>query len=275
MTGRPVDRELLYEALVALRDADDPSAPEVGWAWRAIASFVDVRLRRPPAEHDDVRQRTLIKVLRGVRRLAAEAPAGAEAWLRRVHDSATKEHHRGWDPVTAALKKSTAREDDARPRIDRIAAPEAERSDADAQLLDGIEDAVMEQVEQWLARNVTRPRKRAGDRRRAQIAWLANVLGKDADAIREELGLEEKRDTLYKWVERGREQVLLPAVREWAADAGDEGAVPRELLAILEGTRRADAGKARPGRRSVSRDAGRPSSGARRARHGRGSRGSS
>lgn len=252
MTHRPVDREALFEALCALRDASDATAPQLGWAWRTVDRFLDLRCRRPEREHDDVRQRALLKVMGGVARMRAETAAGAEGWLRKVHQSATREHHRRRDPVGEALKRTGTRDGEGTSLVERLAAPEQARTEHDEALVESVREVLLDRVDAWLEENVSRPSKRAGDARRAQIAWMANVLGRDLDAIRAQLGIDPKRDTLYKWVERGREQVLLPVVRAWAEE--DDGSeVPAALLSILEGSRRSDAGKPRPRRRSVSR----------------------
>lgn len=256
MTEHPLDRDAVYDALCALRDSSAPSSNAVGWAWRAVDAFLRHRCRTARTDAEDVHQRALLKVLRGVENIQADTPAAAERWLRRVHETALIEHHRRLDPVRDALKKAP-REPDAAPLIERLAAPDPDRTEADAVRIDALQEAVLDRVERWLSENVRRPSKRVGDFARARAAWMANVLGAEAEAIREALGRDAKRDTLYKWIERGREQVLLPAVTAWEAEAGaagEDATVPATLREILEGSRRADSGKPRPGRRSVSRD---------------------
>lgn len=240
----------LFDALVALRDAPDPAHPALGWAWREVHTFVSTRLRGASPDADDIGQLTLWKVMKGVRNVAAETPAGAEAWLRQVHRSAVADHHRKRDPVKGALDRGDERGPSV---VERLAAPEPERREDDEARLDTVTEALMDRVEDWLAVHVSRPSKRRGDRQRAQVAWMANVLGKDTPTIATELGLGQSRDTLYKWIERGREQVLLPVITAWEAESED-ATVPREIRSILESTRRADAGKPRPDRRSVSRE---------------------
>ena len=255
MSQPPVDKDRLLEALETLRDARDPAAPAVGWAWRTVDTWIDRRLRLRDDEHDDVRQRALLKVMRGVSNMSADTPAGAVAWLRTVHRSAKMEHHRGLDPVSAGLK-TERRDAKGRTEVERLVAGEPERSDDDRERLDRVIVAVLERVERWLDENVSRPSKRVGDRRRAECALMANVMGLEPDEIEERLGTGASRSALYKWIERGRESVLLPVLETWAAEAEDdpEGArVAEALREILEGSRRADAGKPRPGRRSVSR----------------------
>lgn len=255
MTERGLDRERLFEALDALRGARDASGPETGWAWRVVDRWIDARLKRPPREHDDIRQRTLIKVMKGVAGMQADTPPAAEAWLRRVHRSATNEHHRGHDPVTVGLR-TERRDDDGRGVLERLAAPEPERNEADRRLVDAAVAAVLERVERWLEQEVRSPTKRLGDRRRAECALMANVLGLEPDEIAARLEVEVSRSALYKWVERGREGVLMPVLEAWAAQQEDDPEGARLAVAlgqILRGARRSDAGKPRPGRRSVSR----------------------
>lgn len=256
----------VFDALCALRDATEPSHGALAWAWREVARFIETRLGRTGADREDIAQLTLIKVMRGVRGMAAETPAGGEAWLRTVHASAEADYHRRkFDPVKKGLDRRRPDDEGVAP-LDRVAAPEPERHERDEAMLDELTERVMDRVELWLAVNVTRAIKRLGDRKRAHIAWMANALGRDVPAIAKELALEEKRDTLYKWIERGREQVLLPAMTDWSRQleaedhaSSPDAAIAREVVAILEGSRRADAGKPRAGRRAVSRVEGGPS----------------
>ena len=116
---------------------------------------------------------------------------------------------------------------------------------------------VLERVAVWIAHNVKSPVKRQGDLRRAQVALLANVRGFGYDAIVEALSVTPppSKAAVYKWIERGREQVLLPALSEW------EHPVAAALIEQLIDSRRGDAGKPRPKRRgAVSRRSEAPSS---------------
>jgi DNA-directed RNA polymerase specialized sigma24 family protein len=250
----------LFDALRALRDADDSSAPGLGWAWRTVSEHLDRRLRRPEREHADVRQRTLLKIWRGLERLEADTQAAAEAWLRSVHRSAVAEHHRsaGTRMMDRALRATPI--GDGGDFLEQRAktAPEDGEPPPDARAaeLDAVLDLVLERVAAWLEVEVRKPAKRQGDYLRAQAALLANVRGLDATAIAEALGAELGRQAMYKWVERGREEVLLPALAGWEHPAAP--AVREHLV----GSRRADHGKARPARRgrAVSPRAGPASS---------------
>ncbi len=240
----------LLDALRALRDAPDSSRGDLAWAWRAVSDHIDRALRRPEREHDDVRQRTLLKVWRGLTALHANDARSAEAWLRTVHRSAVAEHHRsiGSRMMDRALR-ATPR-DDAGAFLERTAPrePDVESEppfDARSPELDAVLDAMLERAASWLEAEVARPEKRQGDYLRAQAAILANVRGLDAAAIAEALGAGEMtRPSIYKWVERGRERVLLPALAEWDHPAA------AALAAHFVASRRADSGRARPGRRS-------------------------
>lgn len=265
----------LFDALCALRDAPEPNHGALGWAWMEVARFVKARRGRAGSERDDIAQIALMKVVRGVRGMTAETPAAGEAWLRTVYASAEADYfRRKFDPVKKGLDRR-ARDDQGLAPLDRVPAAEPERHEHDEAMLDELTDRVMDRVEGWLAVNVARSTKRLGDRTRAQVAWMANVLGRELAEIVAELGLEEKRETVYKWIERGREQVLLPAMAEWARElsaSGEDGstdaAVAVEVIAILEGSRRGDAGKPRPDRRTVSRGEGDRSSPGKKRPHG-------
>lgn len=240
----------LLPVLTALREADDPAAPALGWAWAALSDHLDRRYRLPAREHDDVRQRTLLKVLRAVSAMNAETEGGAEAWLRKVHRTARVDHHRtqSGKMMDEALR-TTPRDADGE-WLGRVApaAESSERPDDEEAALDHALDVVLERVTMWLAQNVKRPNKRAGDRRRAEAALLANVRGLDAGQIASRLADGENapsKAAIYKWIERGRENVVLPAISEWRHP------VAEPLAEVLRGARRADAGRPRPKRRKA------------------------
>ena len=97
--------------------------------------------------------------------------------------------------------------------------------------------------------------KRALRRTQAHAALLRLLCGWDADAIIVALDYGEpiKHDRLYKWVERGRAPVLAGLAR-WrrGAESGDHERVGRiaDVIEELMNERRADAGRARPSRRT-------------------------
>ena len=88
----------------------------------------------------------------------------------------------------------------------------------------------------------------------ARAAWLRLVTMADATAIEQAIAptAANSRDALYKWIERGRTQ-LIEVLDAWLAELGgdadpDDRRVPQTLRDIF-GERRADAGVPRPDRR--------------------------
>jgi DNA-directed RNA polymerase specialized sigma24 family protein len=261
----------ILETLEALRDAEDPSAPALGWAWSALSDHIDQRYRLPSREHDDVRQRTLLKVLGAVARMDADTPSRAEAWLRKVHRSARIDHHRTrGDQLMDRALDTTPKDADAGwvERVGPTTRGQTEPAEArgvdEEAAIDAALSEVLERCARWIDDNVKSKVKRQGDRRRAQVALLANVRGEGYDGIVAALGVTPapSKAAVYKWVERGREQVILPALEGW------EHPIAGALRELLVGARRADAGKPRPGRRSdgsaVSPSERRPSTRGRR-----------
>jgi len=246
----------LLEILTALKEADEPSAPQLAWAWRGLSDHIDRRYRLGEREHADVRQRTLLKVMGAVAGMDADAPGRAEAWLRRVHRSARADHHRNLgDKLMDRALRATPKDGDGTwiervgPKVDPVESPPVDEEAA----LDAALASVLERASAWIDDNVENKAKRAGDLRRAQVSLLANVRGHGYDAIVDELGLDPppSKSAVYKWIERGREQVLLPALEGW------EHPATHALVELLVGSRRADAGKPRPRRRAdVSRSEG-------------------
>lgn len=240
----------LLDVLTALKQAPNPAARNLDWAWRGLSEHIDRRYPLPDREHDDVRQRTLLKVFGAVDRMEADTPGRAEAWLRRVHRSARMDHHRTRNSalIDQALKTTPK---DADPEWFERAMPSAEpfedhTRDDDA-ALEGVISVVLDRVAQHLVDNVKSLPKRQGDYRRAEVALLASVRGEAYEGIVAKLGLDPppSRGAVYKWIERGREQVLLPALEGWTHPAA------ASLVEHLTSTRRADAGKPRPARRSA------------------------
>ncbi len=248
----------LLDTLTALKDAEDPAAPALSWAWRALSEHIDRRYRLPPREHDDVRQRTLLKVLGAVSRMDANTAGRAEAWLRKVHKTARIDHHRTKSGRMMDRALDTTPKDADAEWVDRVgpAAPAEEAPEVDEEAaLEAALAAVLERCASWIADNVKSPVKRQGDLRRAQVALLANVRGQGYDEIVLALGVQPPptKAAIYKWIERGRERVILPAMEGW------DHPVASVLTQLLKGARRADAGKPRPSRRAVSRGSRGPS----------------
>lgn len=224
---------------------EDAAEREVGQALAAIAAHA-TRFGRGPA-HEDLRQRLLIKVHRHAPSFQGATAAAAAAWLRQIHSRLVIDHHR-----RAARER-------ARPlppeELDAVVAETEDEEAFDPEVLtEWIEGPLMDQVDAFLAEHVARPLQRARHRRHAQVTILRKVRKLERDAILATLpeGDRPKPATLDKWVERGRDKVLLPALERWEAEEeAQETPRPsvlgfvhalRELL--VEG-RRSDHGKPR------------------------------
>lgn len=223
-------------------------------AWSVVHGYLVrvIQRRSDGAQGDDFAQLSILKVQRSIAGLRAETPAACEAWLRRVYQSVRIDHFRKNDVVEEALRSVSAREE-GHP-LERVAAPEPVRARLDEADLDVVVGRVMDEVDAFLHVHVKREAKRLGDRTRAEVAVLAGVRGHSVDEIRAQLPAAQavSRDALYKWVERGREQVLIPTLTAWLERPSlpeDDAQVPRGLLQVLTEARRSDAGRARPQRR--------------------------
>ncbi|RLB48487.1 MAG: hypothetical protein DRJ42_23070 [Deltaproteobacteria bacterium] len=222
--------------------------------WRYVGSW----LRREAGTKQDAGeacQYAMMRVSRGVDGLRAETPTQAVCWLRRVLRTGFSDVYRfaNNEPVASALSKLSPKARDRELR--RLEAPVVELSTSPG-ALDGFFDTLLDHVDEWLEVNVTRPMKRAGDRRRAEVALLHHVRKVSLDELRDMLGEAPSRDTLYKWFERGRDEVLLPTLGAWGARAeleDEEAAFVTTLQIILIATRRQKSRKPRRSRRTVRR----------------------
>ncbi len=248
--------EPLFEHLCALRDADDPSAPEHAARWRYVAQWLDRAFPGGGEEGRDARQETLISLLRHISRMQAEAPLQAFKWIstiiRRKRIDAIRV--RDNDPVRQALRHEPAGPD-ATPTIDRLGCED--QRELTPAMLEGLVTLVLGHVHRALEEQVSNLRKRQLRRTQAQATLLRLVCGWNAEEIADALDVGEPiaKDRLYKWIERGRAPVVAGLDR-WAAEvAGDGAAGDEEDVAVIEvlreivGDRRRDAGKARPERR--------------------------
>jgi len=237
----------LLETLSALRDADDPASTRLAWAWRSLSDHLDRRYRLEHRVHDDVRQRTLLKVMTAARAMEAGTEGRAEAWLRQVHKSAHMDHHRsrGGQLMDKALRATP--KDDSATWLERVG-PRTEAQDArpedEGAAIDAAIEAVLDRAAVFVGETITQPKKRNASLLRAQVALMANIRGMDTPAIIAALDRDPppSKAAVYKWVERGREQVLVPALEAW------DHPIAATLSAHLEGCRRGDAGKTRPNR---------------------------
>lgn len=229
----------LFAALCALRDARDPFVRDLDAEWRHVDAWLRLRGRRSGRDPDSAHQETLITIGGAVRSMRATSPAGAAAWLRTIHERRRCDEARSsWrDASWSALRWQSLGGDP----FARVAAP------SDAPTLDAAR--VVDVLEARIARHVARTRTTPGRRRiavlQARAALRRLVLEEDGDELAAALGVEVSRDRLYKWTERGR-AVVLGALDGWTTAPG----TLVELVRSAMWERRADAGAARPHRRT-------------------------
>ncbi len=198
--------------------------------------------------HSEFRQRTVIKAYRRASRCRATDRRGAEAWLNRIYLNVVRDAHR------ARRRDPLAQNVDAFETLDRLAAESGEPATAgDEEELPLHEEWLFDELDRWLAGAFERPGPRQKARTQAEVAWERHIRQASPAVILAELTDPPATATLYKWVERGREKVLLPFVGSLLA--GEDLPPPKrsfcaELQRLLQGARRADAGKPRHGRRA-------------------------
>ncbi len=246
--------ELLFEHLLLLRDAEDPTHPRHDKSWREVSRWLALAHPSRTQDAEDARQEAMASLIRYIGGMRAESPVQAAKWLmtivRRKHVDVARASAR--DPVTKALR-AEPRGPDATPLLDRIASDPQSRDGAPA--LARVVNLALEHVQAFLEETVRNPGKRLLRAAQARATLLRLVYEQDAEAIVEALDYGEPipKDRLYKWVERGRPTVLA-ALDRWEGSLQDEGdgetMLPViEALRELVGKRRADAGQPRPGRR--------------------------
>ena len=241
--------EPLFEHLCALRDAEDPAAPEHATRWRYVSGWLERSFPGESEEAEDARQETMVSLLRSIGRMQAEAPLQAVKWIstimrrKRIDGIRARDN----DPVRQALRHEPSRKD-ATPTIDRLIGED--RRDLTPALLEGLVTLVLGHVHRALEEQVKSPAKRQLRRTQAQAALLRLVCGWGAEEITGALEYGEPitKERLYKWIERGRAPVVAGLDRWASEDDGDELAVIDVLREIVEDRRR-DAGKPRPTRR--------------------------
>lgn len=244
----PTGGDRLFRALAALRAADHEGRRLMHREWGYVAGWFrgEAGRRRGAA---DACQYALMRVSRSIKSLRAQTPAEATSWLRRVLRTGFCDVYRQAknEPVAAGLNGLSG---DQRDRVlGRLRAPRAHR-EPPPEALDPWLGSVMDEVDEWLEGHVPSIIKRAGDRRRAEVALLRHVRKESLDDLRARLEEEVARDTLYKWFERGRDEVLLPTLEAWEARAElaeDQLAFVTTLQLVLLGTRREKSRKPRKG----------------------------
>lgn len=229
-----------FVAIDALRRGVTGEASEQ--AVRALYAWLDAHHDRKRG-HSEFRQTTVIKAYRAAPSCRATDRRSAEAWLNRIYLNVLRDAHRArrTDPLAQSV--------DILETFD-LAAEEASGG-YDDRVLEEHEEWLFDELDAWLAEHYERPGPRQKARTHAEVAWLRHIQQATPAEILAKLANPPAPPTLYKWVERGREKVLLPLARALL----EAGLPPgrrffcEELIRLLEARRRADAGKPRHHRR--------------------------
>jgi DNA-directed RNA polymerase specialized sigma24 family protein len=253
MPGQAPTNEALYAALHELRRASEPAHRRHEGAWRVVGAVLK---RIDPRSEEDVRQETLIKVLRSADSFDGETPGEAVAWLRTVHHHSTVDVWRKTrkNPAHAALRDERARGADEAPVVDRLEAPNVRTPRQREAALADARDALFTRLEVHLEPLNLRADVCEMRRVQARVAWLRLVA--ESDAAELERAVQPVKVTslaqLYKWVERGR-LLLVEVLNAWIPTLdGDTDEDDLHELTTLRGifaARRADAGVPRESRR--------------------------
>jgi DNA-directed RNA polymerase specialized sigma24 family protein len=253
MPGHAPTNDVLYAALDELRGAPEPAHPRHAAAWRVVGTFLK---RIDPRSEEDLRQETLIKVLRNVGGFAGRTPGEAVAWLRTVHRNLARDVWRGseHEPVRVALLEERARATDEARLVDRLEAPDHRPARQRDAALEGARDALFTRLESHLEPLNLRADVCAMRRLHARVAWLRLVAESDAAELERAVQPVEVSSSaqLYKWVERGR-LLLIEVLDAWIPTLDGETAEDdlHELTTLrgIFAARRADAGVPRENRR--------------------------
>lgn len=252
--------ELLFEHLVALRDAENALHPRHDRSWREVSRWLEQAYPGRAEGIEDARQEALASLFRNVGGMRAESPLQAAKWVMTIVRRKRVDAIRlaGRDPVLKALRAEPSGPD-ARPLLERIAAEDAAVDGAAH--LDRVVTTALEHVRRALEETVPNAAKRLLRFTQAQAALLRLVCEEDADAIAGALdhGEPVSRDRVYKWIERGR-PVVLQGLARWERslgedERGDEAPVIAVLREFVE-ERRADIGVPRPERRKDRTEGG-------------------
>jgi DNA-directed RNA polymerase specialized sigma24 family protein len=144
------------------------------------------------AEHFDVRQLVLVKVVRHAGSCRAAAPGAANRWLDTIYRRSSIDHAR-----------ARARE----PRLSRagvLPEEEAPSEPLPEGLAEQMVDELFARLEEHLEVRIRRVHERAAASLRAELAWERHVEGRAPAELAEALSLRlaepPKTDTLYKWI---------------------------------------------------------------------------
>ena len=245
--------DVLYAALDELRSTSNPALPRHEAAWRVVGTFLK---RIDPRSEEDVRQETLIRLLRRVGTFAGRTPGEAVGWLRTVHKRRARDVWRKNEnePTRTALLDERARATGEAPLIDRVESPIVRPPNQREAMIEGARDALFTRLEEHLLATTPNAKLREMRRVHARVAWLRLIAEADATEIERALTPTpvSSRDQLYKWVERGR-ILLIDVLDGWIPMVeGEMEEDDRHVLTTLReifAARRADAGIARPDRR--------------------------
>ncbi|MEM1416576.1 MAG: sigma factor [Myxococcota bacterium] len=260
----------VLEALDVLRARPAVSRGAERRALETLARYLR-SLSRPGdgsmATLEDLRQEALIAAYRAAHGARATTEAQARAWVKVIYRHKLTDHHRR--ERHDLLRRRPRNADSERDELSSVA---AEGLAPDARVLareiaagdDGealgarYRDMVFDGVDAHLDRTSRTRRSHASAYRNAELAWAVRIEGRSQDELLAALPPSERptRNTLQKWLQRGRDDVLLPALEGLLAVAEPDTAERRYLaaaLAALRGSLRADAGKRRPERRVTPR----------------------
>lgn len=241
-----VGHESIVDAIDKLRDR--ARGRELARALATLYDWLDAHYSRKP-HHSEHRQVTVIKAFRNAAQCHATERKQAEAWLHRIYQNVLKDWYRKQknDPL------SRVSGDDARQVLESLEQEPAETKHDDA-ALERHEGWLFERLDEWLLETIPKPAPRQKARTQAEVAWERHVRECKPPEIAGKLPNAPSTAALYKWIERGREKVLLPMIDAVLTRdlTPSELAFCETLAELLRGARRADAGKPRPKRRVSS-----------------------
>lgn len=226
--------QTVLDAIDVIRRGGDER--ELSRALRRLAVELDRRFGTRP-DHIDVRQVVLLKVARHAATCRAAAPGAAFRWLERVYEHSTIDYARTQRRAPRLLRDGV---------VPELEAPPAPVPDG---LAEEVVEALFERLEVYLEESLPRASERVSASLRAELAWARHVEGKTpaelAEALASRMAEPPKTDTLYKWIERGRERVWLPFLERWAGSDEPVDVVAAQARWVFLDARRKDAGRPR------------------------------
>ena len=226
--------------------------------WYTVSKWLEQTFPGLQPETEEARQETLITLMRHVTRMQAESPRQAAKWLSTIHRrkyiDMVRQHQR--DPVRQGMLYERPDEEGVS-RLDKVEAKESLH--LPEHVMDAILARVLHETSQALEHATKSKTKRQLRRTQAQATLLRLVLDMEANTIIDLLNYGEaiSNDRLYKWVERGRDSVLL-GLTHWRNHASEDEAPLIDTLEEIIQKRRADAGKPRIREKSKNADTEHP-----------------